>query len=92
VRIAIDKCPACGEQVEGTVEVVSGVATIFQNEDGSYTYSGSSDMDWDTSTTITPAGVGNEWGIPINEPPGGDRVPMLVSCGLHEWWTVIEEL
>lgn len=40
-------CPECGDVVHGTCEIIPGTAVLHENDDGSFEYSGWTDVCWD---------------------------------------------
>lgn len=58
MRLSCPHCPHCGLPAIGTVEVLSGVARIFEpDECGDTDYMGFTDVSWNSQKTNTnPAG------------------------------------
>jgi len=52
MKITPSKCPKCGEPVRGTVERLTGCAQLFENEDGTFEYDGTTDIWWDEQKTV----------------------------------------
>lgn len=52
MKISPDKCPECGACIEGTCETLTGVALLFQNDDGTYEYNGQTDIHWNGQKTV----------------------------------------
>lgn len=75
MKITPSVCPKCGETVKGTCDLVASTVLLDEDEDGSFDYSGESEMHWDTSTTET------------NDQ---DQWRVCCENG-HEWWASIEE-
>lgn len=47
------RCPKCGKPPEGTVDTLHGLARLTEpDEDGSFEYSGTTDVWWDEQRTI----------------------------------------
>lgn len=68
MRWAIEKCPTCGKEVSGTLETVQGQALVTKQDDGSFEYSGQTEMFWDGQETLQKDGKdvlmcknGHEW-------------------------------
>jgi len=54
------RCPECGGEVAGTLEVLTGVALVVREEEDDpeqYSYDGNSEIFWDTSNTQ----MANDW-------------------------------
>lgn len=48
------KCPKCGAAPEGTIDQLKGLAVLDEpNEDGSFDYSGTTQVWWNDQCTIT---------------------------------------
>jgi hypothetical protein len=45
------RCPSCGSQHLGSMEVIGGTAGIVVDEEGYWAHDGYTDVDWDSSTT-----------------------------------------
>src|SRR2546429_272284 len=46
MTITPSSCPECGAQIKGTCDVIPGTARVFQNEDGTFEFSGETDVHW----------------------------------------------
>jgi hypothetical protein len=75
MKITPSVCPECGLDVYGTCDQVASTVLLDQQEDGTFEYSGESEMHWDTSTTET-----NDNG----------QCRVCCENG-HEWWANIED-
>lgn len=73
------RCPECGKEPEGTVDVVHGLALIAPDGEGGYQYAGETKIDWDTQRTVTDS----------DDPQDAPRE--LLSCGEHEWFAEVVE-
>jgi len=51
VRFVIEKCPECGENPSGIVQVIPCMASITRQGDGSFDFAGESDVWWDDQRT-----------------------------------------
>ena len=56
MTITPDSCPQCGAQIKGTCDVIPGTARVFQNHDGTFEFSGETDVHWDGQQTKTEGG------------------------------------
>jgi hypothetical protein len=75
MRFTPDVCPDCGEPIYGTCDMIPGAALLTANDDGTFDYSGETDVFWDGQTT--------------NE-AGEDRVWVQCHNG-HEWKAAISD-
>ncbi len=66
-------CPQCGELAKGTVEQMKGCANLLRHHDGSFEYSGSTEIWWDEQRTVTDK---------------KDRVLLICDNG-HDWYSVV---
>ena len=68
------QCPECGQDPTGTVENIPGLAQLTRNEDGSFDYTGDTEMWWDEGETRT-----DDQG----------RV-LLLCPDNHDWWSEVQ--
>lgn len=74
-RLLTPNCPQCNQPARGTVEVLSGMATIAIEEDGEYDHDGNgTEIWWDCAETKT-----NERG----------EISLICREG-HEWFSPVE--
>ena len=69
------KCPKCGKPPEGTIDRLMGCAVLDEpNEDGSFDYSGTTEVWWDEQKTVRDK---------------RGRV-LLICPDAHEWYSKME--
>lgn len=76
MKLAIPKCPKCGELAHGTVENIPGVAEFSEvDDDGVTDHCGETDVFWDGQEQVF-----------------GENGKPLVECGdcYHHWETDID--
>lgn len=56
MRFNPNTCPRCGSPFEGQLDVIPGVALMTQFEDGSYEWTGTTDVHWDGQMPERPDG------------------------------------
>ena len=75
MRFIPDRCPECGEEIEGAVETLVGVAILQAIGSGNYEYEGTTKLWWDEQKTV-------------HDKQG--RV-LLVCVNSHEWYAKRQE-
>lgn len=68
-------CPTCGKTADGTLDVIYGIALAHRNEDGSFDYSGETEVDWDSQKCV--------------ESDNPNTVTLQCSAG-HRWESFME--
>jgi hypothetical protein len=71
-------CPECGEVAAGTVDLIPARANFEEelSDDGSFEYSGQTDVYWDGQYSVGPDGVHSRY---VDE-------PMTLECHAgHQW-------
>lgn len=63
------KCPECGEEIKGSVDLVPGCALMNVDPDGTFEWAGETEMDWDNQHNL-------------EQDPKRMRVQ---CCDGHEW-------
>lgn len=53
LRFTPDKCPECGEPAWGEVDTLQGVAGLDRSEDGTYEWTGNTEVDWNAQEPVT---------------------------------------
>jgi hypothetical protein len=78
MKIENPKCPTCGAVCVGTIERVTGVACIVEDESepGTFEYEGGTEIIWDSQKTVAD---------------NTGRVTVTCDNG-HEWPTHISEV
>lgn len=51
MKLVTPNCPRCGRPAKGTLENILGIALINIEKDGTFEYSGETDVDWDCQET-----------------------------------------
>ena len=74
MKLKIFKCPTCKGLATGTLELLPGVAELNVDETGEADYSGTTDIQWDSQSSIKRRGKyiltcdnGHEWLSAITE-------------------------
>ena len=70
MRFEPSNCPACGQQANGVLETISGIALLLFDEDGTAQYAGETDVCWDSQTTVR-----DRYGRVTLVCPGGHQWP-----------------
>lgn len=92
LQYAIPRCPICGADIAGEVDLVPGRSEVERNADGTYQYTGETDMFWDGQENEIEVARG------FQAPPkvfGLHRWPkrgsaVLVECHeVHQWVTTV---
>lgn len=75
MKLKAFRCPECNAVARGTVDTVPGIAEMTISRAGVATYSGETDMDWDSQKTNTNAAGEVE----------------LICPNDHRWFSATEE-
>ncbi len=76
-RFDISRCPACRAVAEGAVSRLYALDVLSADEDGTYCYSGSVEISWESQVTL----------------PAEDQSTMRLGCrDGHVWDTGFEEI
>ncbi len=75
MKLETFKCPDCGEPPKGTVETLNGCAVLSPGENGTFEYSGFTEIWWDEQRT---------------EYDEQERVHLICEKG-HEWYSRVNK-
>lgn len=80
------KCPECGEDIQGTVDLVPGVALMTVAPDGAFEWDGETKMTWDGQSNW------EDHRISMGVPPSTPKRMWRVTCAnAHEWLVEVQE-
>lgn len=79
----IPKCPECNKIAIGEMDMIPAIANVFLDDDGSFQYTGDTNIDWDSQKNIMR--------IVDRIIYNADLGYKIVTCGDHDWVTKVED-
>lgn len=94
MKYGTPKCPECGQTLAGECDLIPGRAEVFEREDGTFEYTGNTEVFWDgqANETNEEAHVLTKYKIDARDAMGPVHDLVRVECSkAHQWDTTRED-